>query len=55
MMVYLMTDVLLFADEIFRKTLLKNDALDPANFYSSAGLSWSAMLKKTKVKLVLIF
>ena len=33
---------------------IKNYKLDPAHFISAAGLSWSAMLRMTKVKLELI-
>ena len=54
--VYLETDVLLLADvfEKFRTTSMKNYKLDPAYFYSAAGLSWQAMVKMTKVKLQLL-
>ena len=54
--IYLKTDVLLLADifEKFRSVAIKNYKLDPAHFISAAGLSWSAMLRMTKVKLELI-
>ena len=50
---YLKTDVLLLTDvfEEFRKVCLDNYKLDPAWYYTSAGLSWDAILKLTKVKL----
>ena len=53
---YLKTDVLLLADvfEKFRKTCLKQYCLDPAHYYTSPGLSWDALLKKTGVELELL-
>ena len=53
---YCRTDVLLLADvfENFRKTCMQHYKLDPANYYTSPGLSWDALLKKTKVKLELL-
>ena len=53
---YLKTDVLLLADvfEIFRKTCMNQYGLDPAHYYTSPGLSWDALLKKTNVRLRLL-
>ena len=53
---YCRTDVLLLADvfENFRKTCQKQCGLDPAHYYTSPGLSWDALLKKTGVSLELI-
>ncbi|GFR65766.1 protein NYNRIN [Elysia marginata] len=53
---YCRTDVLLLADvfENFRKTCQKQYKLDPAHYYTSPGLSWDALLKKTEVKLELL-
>ena len=53
---YCHTDVLLLADvfENFRKTCLKQYRLDPAHYYTSPGLSWDALLKKTGVELELL-
>ena len=48
---YLKTDVNLLADvfENFRNICLQQYKLDPANYYTSPGLSWDALLKKTNV------
>ena len=53
---YLESDVLLLSDvfENFREVCMKNYELDPAWYYTSPGLSWDAMLKKTKVRLDLL-
>ena len=53
---YLKTDVLLLADffEKFRETCLHNYSLEPSNYFSGAGLSWSAALKMSKVELHLL-
>ena len=53
---YLKTDVNLLADvfENFRNICLKQYKLDPANYYTSPGLSWDALLKKTNVILELL-
>ena len=53
---YLRTDVLLLADvyEKYRETCLKQYKLDPAHYYTSPGLSWDALLKKTKINLELL-
>ena len=53
---YCRTDVLLLADvfETFRKTCQKQYGLDPAHYYTSPGLSWDALLKKTRVELELL-
>ena len=53
---YLKTDVLLLADvyQKFVSTWLDYYGLDPCHYFSSAGLSWDAMLKMTKIKLDLI-
>ena len=53
---YCRTDVLLLADvfEAFRKTCLHQYGLDPAHYYTSPGLSWDALLKKTGVTLELL-
>ena len=47
---------LLLADvfETFRKTCLRQYGLDPALYYTSPGLSWDALLKKTGVELELL-
>ena len=48
--------MLLLADvfETFRKTCLRQYGLDPAHYYTSPGLSWDALLKKTGVGLELL-
>lgn len=53
---YLKTDVILLADvfENFRRTCKINYKLDPAFYMTAPGLSFDAMLLKTKVKLELI-
>ena len=47
---------MLLADvfENFIDTCLQYYGLDPCHYFSSPGLSWDAMLKRTKVKLELI-
>ncbi|KAK3740309.1 hypothetical protein QZH41_010880 [Actinostola sp. cb2023] len=53
---YLLSDVLLLADvfENFRNICLNYYELDPAHFYTSPGLAWSACLKMTQVELELL-
>ena len=53
---YLKTDVLLLADcfENFRNKCIEFYKLDPAHFYTTPGLSWSAALKMTGVTLELL-
>ena len=53
---YCCTNVLLLADvfETFRKTCLRQYGLHPAHYYTSPGLSWDALLKKTGVELELL-
>ena len=52
---YVKTDVALLADvfENFRKLCLEQYGLDPAHYFTSPGLSWDALLKKTRVELEL--
>ena len=53
---YCRTDVLLLADifETFQRTCQEQYGLDPAHYYTSPGLSWNALLKKTGVELELL-
>ena len=53
---YLVTDVILLANvfESFRTVCMDNYGLDPAHFYTSPGLAWSACLKKTGISLELL-
>lgn len=53
---YLKTDVYLLTDvfENFRSICLKQYGLDLANHYTSPGLSWDVILKKTGVQLELL-
>lgn len=53
---YLKTDIVLLCDvfEAFRNLCLKQYELDPCHFYTSPGLSWSACLKMTGVRLELL-
>ena len=53
---YLKTDVLLLVDvfENFRKTCIQYYKLDPCHYFTSPGLSWDALLKKTDIKLELM-
>ena len=53
---YLLTDVILLANvfESFRTVCMDNYELDPAHFYTSPGLAWSACLKKTGIRLELL-
>ena len=52
---YVKTDVALLADvfENFRNLCLEQYGLDPAHYFTSPGLSWDALLKKTGVNLEL--
>ena len=54
---YLKTDVMLLADvfEKYRSTCIKQYKLDPAHYYTSPGLSWDALLKKTKIEYKYLF
>ena len=53
---YLLTDVNLLTDvfEEFRNLCINNYKLDQVNYYTSPGLSWDALLKKTNVNLELL-
>ena len=53
---YVETDVALLADVFknFRTLCLDQYGLDPAHFYTSPGLSWNALLKKTGIELELL-
>ena len=52
---YVKTDVALLAEVFanFRKLCLDQYGLDPAHYFTSPGLSWDALLKKTGVELEL--
>ena len=53
---YLLTDVNLLSDvfEEFRNLCINICRLDPANYYTSPGLSWDALLKKANINLELL-
>ena len=53
---YLKSDILLLTDvfENFRKTCQQYYELDPAHYFTTPGLSWDAMLKRTKTELELM-
>lgn len=53
---YLMCDVLLLVDvfERFREVSMESFDLDPAQYFTLAGMCWSACLKMTKVQLELL-
>ena len=53
---YVKTDVTLLADvfENFRNLCMEQYGLDPAHYYTSPGLSWDALLIKTRVELELL-
>ncbi|KAL9963725.1 hypothetical protein ACROYT_G027259 [Oculina patagonica] len=53
---YVKTDVTLLADvfENFRNICKEKYELDPAHYFTSPGLSWDALLKKTGVQLELL-
>ena len=54
---YLKTDVILLANvfEAFRNVCLNNYGLDLAHFYMAPGMAWEACLKKTGIRLELLF
>lgn len=56
MITYVKSDVSLLACvfEEFRNVCMKQYTLDPAHFYGAPGLSWSACLKMTQLKLELL-
>lgn len=56
LLLYLESDVALLADvfESFQAHCLKIYGLDPVWYYTLPGFGWSAMLKKTGVKLELL-
>ena len=53
---YSKTDVLLLADifENFRDNYIKAYGLDPAQYYTTPGFTWDAMLKFTKIQMELL-
>lgn len=56
LLLYLKVDVLLLCDvfENFRKVCKNIYNLDPCQYYTVPGLSWDAMLKKTRIELELL-
>ena len=54
---YLRTDVVLLANvaESFRRVCLENYGLDPSHFYTAPGLAWKACLKKSGIRLELLW
>lgn len=53
---YVLCDVVLLADvfERFRSITIKSFDLDPAQYYTLAGLCWSACLKMSGIELELL-
>jgi len=53
---YVQTDVVLLADvfEKFRKICMERYGLDLPHYHRAPGLSWDALLKKTRVELELL-
>jgi len=53
---YLKTDVILLTDifENFRKICMQIYSLDTAQYFTTSGLSWEAMLKTTSIQLELL-
>ncbi|XP_065354937.1 uncharacterized protein LOC135949334 [Calliphora vicina] len=56
LILHMKTDVLLLTDvfQNFRSICKRTYGLDPCHYYSTAGFSWDAMLKTTKIKLSLL-
>ncbi|XP_065354938.1 uncharacterized protein LOC135949335 [Calliphora vicina] len=56
LILHMKTDVLLLTDvfQNFRSICKRTYGLDPCHYYSTAGFSWDAMLKTTKIKLCLL-
>lgn len=56
MVTYVKSDVSFLAcvSEEFRNVCMKQYNLDPAHFHGAPGLSWSAYLKMTQLKLELL-
>ena len=53
-MTYMLPQTLANVYESFRKVCIDKYALDLAHYYSVPGLSWDALLKKTRVELELL-